>query len=74
MVISGDDNFSINGVKPRSGLFYFRPMTLLPDRRLATSTKATFCLPPAQGKGSNITRLDAALRFGGVATNRLVMP
>jgi prepilin-type N-terminal cleavage/methylation domain-containing protein/prepilin-type processing-associated H-X9-DG protein len=73
-ILSGDDNFTINGVKPQSGFV-----------SLSTNDTAAW-LPTRHGNQGNIllgdgsvqacssTSLNAALRFSGSGTNRLLLP
>jgi prepilin-type processing-associated H-X9-DG protein len=73
-ILSGDDNFAINGVKLRSGLVLFSTndtAAWLPTRHV---NQGNVLLADGSVQGSSSTLLNATLRFSAIATNRLLMP
>lgn len=74
MILSGDDNFTINGARPGSGLVSFSTndaAAWLPNRHI---NQGNVLLGDGSVQGFSTPRLREAFRNTGVATNRLLLP
>ena len=74
MFISGNDNFTINGAKPRRGLVSLSTndtATWLPTRHV---NQGNICFADGSVQSFSSSKLREALRNTGVSTNRLVLP
>ncbi len=72
--LSGDDNFTVNGIRPRSGLLKTRTnstVAWLPTRHV---NAGNLCFADGSVQQIHNARLQQALAQTGVATNRLLMP
>ncbi len=74
MLLSGDDNFTINGKKPRSGLVLLSTNDAAAWLPTPHDHQGNILLADGSVKGFSSTNLNAAFRSAGVATNRLLMP
>jgi len=74
MFLSGDDHFTVNGVKPKRGLLELRTKSTvawLPNRH---GGQGNICLADGSVQGFSGLRFQQALTGTGGATNRLLMP
>ena len=74
MIISGDDNFFINGAKPRSGLVSLSTNDTASWQPTRHINQGNVLLGDGSVQSCSSPRLNAALCFSGIATNRLLMP
>jgi len=73
-ILSGDDNFLVDGVKPNSGVLMLRTNSVLAWTKERHVTYGNIGLVDGSVQGITTPLLNEALVNTGAATNRLAMP
>ena len=73
-ILSGDDNFTINGVKPKSGLVSWWTNDTFAWMATRHMNQGNICLGDGSVQASTSKSLTGAFQGSELATNRLVIP